>query len=717
MWKRLKDVAARRVLPVLRAPETAALTLVLAAAGLYAGLYLTLAIGPLGTDYTYELAWYAPSAMFALGHGMVTPHEPDIPALSEFLLMKRDSLPPEAIPGYFGRWDLSPFNRTHHYSMLAVGWVWRIFGVSWHSIKVLPWLLFVAAAGFLYGLFRFGMGRIPSALGALLVMAAPPMTTMMTSIRDFSKAPFILGGMFCIAWLALRPMKPWRALAFAAFTGLLLGVGIGFRQDTLIAVPPALVAALCARLQAGRRAWLWRPVLPAVLLAAFLFAGRPVLDALGRDQGAVSSHSLFQGLSKEAQDNLELWGGDYEISPDGTDNLIHSIINSYARRTGDDAPMDLYLSPAYGAAGRRMFREVAGTLPGDILTRACAAVLATARIGDELPRRMAYVKQGENGWVRLLARIHGPAAEHFARFGMVYVLAAAAAIATRSLWAGLVAAGLLMWFGGYVSVLFHYRHAFHLAFVPWWAALFLLSAAAQKAWAAVRARGLDRRAATLGALRGAGTVAALLALCALGLAAARAWQDRTMAAVAASYRGAPLEKLACTDFAEGGRHCVRLTERPKNLADSASKKEFESSWEFLMLELGGEGTAGLDHPVEVSVDYQQGVGGNDFTRKFEVRPGGGKPGPVRFFFPVYEISALPPVTGGYTSYIGPAPWVRGKFLGVSVPEKDAALVTGLHRVAGAESFPLLFFMTCPEGGPSTHKRMALERWLAGGGGP
>ncbi len=688
------------------------LILVLLAAAVAGSVYLFGVVGPLGPDHSNELTWFSPSVMFASGRGMICPAEMDIPALSDFMRMKTFTFNPADIPEKFKVWDISPFCQAHYYLMTAVGVVWRCFGISWQTVKLVPLVLFVAAAGFLYGLFRLGMGRLLACLFSLAVMCSPPMLGMTVSIRDFSKAPFILGALYLSALLAVTPGSRRRTLGIAAVLGLLLGVGLGFRQDAMIALPPALAAAFFARGMAPLR-WV-RVAAPSVLLGAFLLTGTPILRAINLDEGAVSSHTLFQGLSRETQSSFDFSGASYFLLPTPNDNLVHSVVNTHARRHGDTAPMENYLSPAYGRAGRRMFLEVAQAFPADLIDRGYAAAAAVFRVPEELPRQMAYAKGMDNGWMRGLVRIYAPVADHLGRWGILYAALALAALGAYDLRAALVAAFALLYFGGYTSLLFQYRHAFHLAFMPWWAAAFLLACAGRGAVVLLRRFRANGKQALFSAPPAAAAriaravvfAAAAAVVLALPLAAARAWQHARVDRMVRVCADAPLESLETVRDTAEGRVTIRPVQRPKGLADSESRPPMEASWDYLAVEVD---TGGRQIPL--TIEYDRSVVGNDFTHTVFVEPPSEKGGgTVKYCFPVYEVSAIPPPEGKLTVYSETIPWHRGRFLGVSVDEKDAGCVKAVSRVTTADSMSLLPFLWLPQDRSAVrrHNTTALE---------
>ncbi len=121
-----------------------------------------------------------------------------------------------------------------------------------------------------YGLFRLGMGRAAALAASVALMASPVHLGNLPGLRDYAKAPFILGSIL-IAALLVRHMGQTRSrFALSALFGLTLGVGFGFRNDLLIVVPLILVAVLAWNPPRDARAIGTR--LAALAVAALTFA-------------------------------------------------------------------------------------------------------------------------------------------------------------------------------------------------------------------------------------------------------------------------------------------------------------------------------------------------------------------------------------------------------------------------------------------------------------
>ena len=137
----------------------------------------------------------------------------------------------------------------------------------------------------------------------LLFMISPAMLCLLTELRDFSKAPFMLSMLVGIGWLLKYRVRSRQLFFWAVAFGLLAGVGMGFRQDVFVFLPLALVVLAVSAIRtedAGR--WLRLSALPLCLACSYLVAW----PMLGRMEGAAHpGHHLVQGFPSSASITLE----------------------------------------------------------------------------------------------------------------------------------------------------------------------------------------------------------------------------------------------------------------------------------------------------------------------------------------------------------------------------------------------------------------------------
>lgn len=552
-----------------------------------------------------------PAVFYASGYGFSESQTlPD--SVQDFLAHKTPRLEkplPSGLPVQPAR---GLFYQDRFYLIYAVGIVWRLFGISWANVAILSSLFFGATAAVVYGIFRLGMRRPIALAGAAAAMSSPSMLVELPSIRDFTKAPFILAALFLCGCLIVRPVTRQRYFATALAMGLVIGAGMGFRQDAVVCLPLALFFLLflargtppvepktnpsdpsdptdragCPPRGVQRLPLKTRMTGAALTLAAFVVPAWPALS-ITSETGGNNAFYLTQGFSLPCLQSVDLERASYTPLFSNADYLVHAFIYTHAKThlayyqslpgfylallftafgealatpatpTLAFAPqaalmmsesMDIWTPPAEKAA-RRYVYEIAATFPGDVVARWYAATLRIVR----------NLSNGTftghlDAIAKTAANIHTPIAGHLYRFGLWYAAAAILIIAGRDMRIAFGVLCLLIYLCGYPSLEFQNRHAFHLNFASLWFPGFVLD----RIVGAVNPQQL-RRLRPGGMLRAAmraGFFAAAAALLLWApLYAARAWQERNIVELIEQYRMAELEPLPSTvsPYSGGGK--------------------------------------------------------------------------------------------------------------------------------------------------------------------
>ena len=160
-------------------------------------------------------------------------------------------------------------------------------------------------------------------------------------------------------------------------------------------------------------------------------------------------------------------------------------VTSYTARARPGVGHIEYCQPAYDAATGRFLVELVKRFPADVIVRAYASVLRIV----ELPLTWKPVPPRDID----ASPYDAPAPEPASGIGLGLVVAAIALAAAVSVRIGLFLLFFLLYFGGYPMIQFDARHYFHLEFITWWAAGFVLQAAISDAWPLV-AGGVNARA-------------------------------------------------------------------------------------------------------------------------------------------------------------------------------------------------------------------------------
>ena len=407
-----------------------------------------------GPAFTLTNELYIPSAMFAHGRGFINPPLEEAPGLREFLYPQAGQHKPydaSGLPEAFSRIELDAYQRYHRYLVYAMGMVWRIGGVSWDSAKFLAVFQYLCCSLVAYGILRLFMNRYLSVVGVLLFACSPVVANVVFNIRDFSKAPFLLGTIGILLYLITQRRSPRNYLRAALVLGAVVGIGLGFRRDLLVAFPPVLLLLCCAPLDAGGVCLRRRMAALGSFALVVLVLGWPVFSAF-RDEGSLVYHDVLMGMSTSFDDKMGLERTCYERIPVRHDAFIWGSATNLTRRLeASTAEKFVYTGSLHGSEPdkKRYFREMVLLFPADMILRAQAAVL---RVCNGVDNDWSW---GLSVW-----------SNHIESYGMYYCGLCLAAAAALHPGGALLALVLLLYFGGINSLQYEFRHAFHMMLVP-----------------------------------------------------------------------------------------------------------------------------------------------------------------------------------------------------------------------------------------------------------
>ncbi|HOH28940.1 MAG TPA: hypothetical protein PLC40_04645 [Candidatus Hydrogenedentes bacterium] len=202
--------------------------------------------GPVGTVSNET---FVPAIMIAAGRGFYVTDIDAVPGLRAFVNYESARFDVAAIPQEAALESPGRGYQWLRYMLYTVGYIWKIFGVSWKSLAILILVMLGISAFAVYGISRLAMPVPWSIFVALAFTWNSAVYSQMPLFRDFSKAPFILVTVFLLARSVKKRLALRDYLITAALIGVVLGVGMGFRTDMLILVPLSIVVLLTCRLQ------------------------------------------------------------------------------------------------------------------------------------------------------------------------------------------------------------------------------------------------------------------------------------------------------------------------------------------------------------------------------------------------------------------------------------------------------------------------------------
>jgi hypothetical protein len=550
---------------------------------------------------------FTPEAlMWACGHGFRHPLPPS-PEMVDFLLHRNVPsfdcalIVPDAPTGPPGFFFLSEL-----YLSWVVAALWRLLGPTQMAIAPLAVLLGAGYATGAYALARLFLGRVLAIVAGLALALSPVAIGLILSLRDFSKGPFFLWGIALLVLTARAPTAR-RGLPLAVATGVIVGVGYGFRADVGILLP----IGLAFQLLVSRLRWWAHAAVLTGYAAGFLLLAAPIL-ALGNG-GNVGS-LVMQGATEPFRAFLGLRPALYALGQTYSDELTLSSIAASERPRHPDwdarEPPPIYgVSQAYTYSlsnllewARNFVADFAAqALKGAAWILGYPALVAVTRghpaIGIQLRVDLGLVR-----WQEPVYALFGhPWMPMVGLLGVLAWLLRVAARSGREAW-GLAA--LLLAVASYPAIQFSVRHVFHLEFIWVVATLSLLITL----WERGRLRAVLPRFSLATA-----AVFVSLALAYAGLAEV---QQRRLTSAFSALLGSPRESVAAKrepqpDGTELFRVPVPPSEAPllagppdsmtDRIAEVGIQNDVRAGAERMLLTLGG--TACPDDLVALGLHY------------------------------------------------------------------------------------------------------------------
>jgi hypothetical protein len=648
---------------------------------------------------------FGAAVMLACGHGYVNPANAQVPELTQFLAVQRDDFQCDARLAEAQPAPIDPLQRAYRYLMTSVAWTWTLQGrVAWSALSPLYGLFFAATIVLLFAVFRQGMGTWLAVVLAVVIAVSPLHVAYLAQLRDYSKAPFVLALVLLAMRMILPPQPMRRAVRLAAVAGVVTGIGMGFRNDLLIAVP-ALLAALLLFVPQHEELRRWRRLAPpAAYMAAFLLTLSPMWSIYRVGGGNSSQHLVVLGLGEGFTEELGLDnGGLYNWLHDYRDEYAHALISGHAtRRLAEKTFLRIY-GPEYDRAAGDYLRQVALNFPADLVTRVYASTLRVL----ELPYQARLIPPHDQ-YLKLPRRIFVVRDRFQRAMAPVWLPIVGVALFILTLIRvrlGLFAIGTVFYLSAYPAIQFGERHYFHLEFISWWALGFVASLCARAAVSMMRERrwppSLRPPQGWRRGLTHAGIITVLVAVVlAAPLAAVRRYQHRNLAELFNRYLAAPVEDSPLQPVALGDGRVRFASTFPSDPSWPGGTSDVVVS-ELFVAEFGGPSCDSLK--FDAYFRYEAAEAQFDFTRHLPVQPPLSVSTPLRIYFPAYF--HRPRVVGGEhrlnTGY---------RFVGLDVPESGAGCVMRLARISDVTTLPLLFELRLPPNWERADLLQTIRGW-------
>lgn len=664
--------------------------------------HLTIRVKTIGKDYRFEQEWLVNAISIACGQGFTTPVAPYPENMQLFLEQKTNSMQFSDLPKNWGRWDNSRFVRTHYYLIYTIGTLWRWFGIHWDVLKLYAGIVFVITILATYITLYMFSGRIPAFITTCLAMNAPSLLFLLPSIRDYSKTTFFMLFLAIFTTLFYFANKcAWRTAIFSSLSGFIIGIGLGFRQDVLILFFLGLLFISII----GTKFLYQRKVVAGIsciilYLLSFLATGYPILVAIAEDKGAVSSHSLVQGLASTVEQTSMGGTASYRLVYQPNDMLVHSTIASFARRSGFKEPFDNYLSPAYGSAGRAYFRSVIWHFPADLWGRilsACSNCFSTLYNFTKeqkqnhpefnRPSHLFFFTDHFHYWDIFIAYI-GP----WALLGIVFITG------IKNIWKGIIIAGVLGYLLGYPSILFEYRHVVHLTPVLYGVTILFIYELCTGSFymlCSVYRKELSGKNILVGFRNGVIVLLFVVCSCTLLYSILTLWQKHQVLKLASSYRQLNWQEISLNHVEDGANILFQPSQTLPAFEKASELPNMETPFEFLRADFE------ITESFPIYSIYDNTYYAVDFSEPFNplllfYDPKENKPLRISIYFLAYSASTIKPRNETIFNNQEPIIWVRGTWKGIEIPKKFETSFRGLYRAENPSVEPFLITLVVPE---------------------
>ncbi|NLN93874.1 MAG: tetratricopeptide repeat protein [Candidatus Hydrogenedens sp.] len=691
------------------------------------------------TPYQTTFTMLSPAVYFAGGHGLCTTDIDEIPGLSDFIHRKTSTFDLENLPEDFPKRPLSnPIGMDHLYFCYILGWLWRIFGVNAQVLFYLTVAMRLLCALSVYGLFRLGLSRIVAFWTVLVIFTGPAFLYLDISARDMGKAPFIISAITVCAWLAIRSHSPARMILISLLLGTGLGIGYGVRPDTVIALPAAIFTTAFLAQISSSRVIPWRILGTFLLLASFSLLTQPITRTSALEGNhRLSVHVVGIGMLKSIENNLLPSHQPYSLMPDSltgdaptlaltavlgqrldnSESMINVSSAEYEYFSGERNtfpfvdPFLFYNGVTYSKIGRIFLFRLLEYFPADFLLRAWRATAVLFHLDHAHMQFMPDRSEIHGGWLKWLITAQHYFTLHISRWGVAYFIVAFFGLAAVNLRTAFVAAVFFLWFAGYPSLQYEYRHAFYLVFIPVMALAFLLEYSIRiiRQLFKSRAKHFSKTKIRVYGKRILITLVCILSLYFFPMAGLRVYQHIKVKGLAQSIADSPKSPVSLKLSHEDGRIFVVPAHPLERLDRRASLLSGEVAWTYGSLIFD---SFGRDIPLTIHYDRRSLL--YDFTHH-QILEGctDNHNGRIAFYFPIietdstYSMDMLPQLLRTYPAIAEQVNnemtplseqhwWRRGKFLRISFPEEFLPAFRGFNEVTPDSSVPLLPFLTVPE---------------------
>ncbi len=667
----------RAAVPARRWGADAAIALALLIGCAYAATAYSRAYDDGGGIGQFYRGSFDVAVMDACGKGFVRVANPvEVRGLAEFLDLRSKTFDCRSIPIEVRTAPPDLFQAMSRYMMKSAAVLWRWRGVSWAALQPLFALAFAATALATYALMRVVMRPWLAGIVAAAFASSGSQFNNLPHLRDYLKAPFVIGVLALAAWIATARLGKGGLWLCSAAAGAVVGIGFGFRTDLLLGVPAVIVAIwISDPKDAGH--WLRLKCAATVLfLTVGILSAFPLLRTYSSANN--SWHVTILGLMTPFDEQLAIAGPFYSLGHFYNDTYANAIISSYATNAHLTSQSVTLGSTAYDAAAKQYWLQVVLTFPADVLFRIYAAALEVIN----LPFRTQVPEFVHHTWILRFYTARAMLLGWLWGVGPALAVAALMGVALVSLRLMAWWTFAILYFAGTPAMQFEARHYFHLEVIGWLVLGFMAERALRGALALRRSpeavnAALSRVRERAGALIAPAAVVVLMFVVLAGL---RAYQTAQVRKLIRDYQVAPKDTVAVTAVPQADGWVSVSSDRSAGAfsRDPAARIEME----YLVAEIAG---GCQDDLVPIRVRYDASERFVDFSETLAVVTPEWLPEPVRVYIPVYYDRRSVNGRGGFA------------FSHLEMRENQVSCLRRLDRIRDFSRLALPLFVTLRPG--------------------
>jgi hypothetical protein len=326
-----------------------------------------------------------------------------------------------------------------YYFLKYLGLWWRLFGVSWRSANYYWLFIYSVTLLVLYSVYRFFINPIFAALSTILT-GSIYLDQLLIGPRDYSGAPFFCAILLISLFIVCRQCSSQRLLLLTILSGVISGIGVGFKTDVMAMIPGFLLAISFSytKIEVMGKKYV------VLVCVSLLYMSIVIAFMRCLPPSYTVFHVIIEGWAQDFVEALNLTTkGLYSVIPYYSDVYTQFLVGKYgASYLHQNA--DLYYSDIYKNISEKYYFHLLRFFPADYFSMVLASIrkILAGNISWEAP---GYLLEKPVSLVR-----------SFIPLTTIFL------VITRNLRVGLFALLFTLGSSAYTVLQYHPRHHFYL---------------------------------------------------------------------------------------------------------------------------------------------------------------------------------------------------------------------------------------------------------------